>query len=270
MKRALLVGINYENTAYSLRGCINDIRLIKGMLIDKFEFSECDITVLLEDRATCSAIVENMERLVRESRSGDQLYIHYSGHGSQYRDMNADETDQLDEIIIGYDHNWSDRMIRDDDLARIFSVLAEGVELVVVHDCCHSGDGLRVFPTEENFKKGIRSRHIDYPRSIFELGINRSISAMIIEYSNQKGILISGCRSDETSADAYIGDSYNGALTYCLVNLLNQYPKISYRELVERLNGLLGQLGFSQHPELNCDSEYFDNRFLGGYQDEAF
>lgn len=273
MNRALLVGINYSNTSYPLKGCINDILLIEKILREKFQFSE--ITELKEEEATCSRIVSELEKLIQVSESGDRIYFHYSGHGSQYRDLNGDESDGLDEIIIGYDHNWSDRMIRDDDFSRIFSTLKEGVELVVVLDACHSGSGLRSFGMESD-RSYSKSKYIESPIEIeCPIDINseasreasRAFALSLLEYSNQKGILISGCRSNQTSADAYIRGNYNGALTYCLVQLLEQNPKIQYKDLVERLNQLMVQGGFSQEPELNCDSRYYTELFLGGYSE---
>lgn len=291
MKRALLIGINYENTEHSLRGCINDTRLMDDILRNKFRFDT--IEKLLEKDATTKNIISVLERLVRDSKSGDTLYIHYSGHGSQIPDGYSvsdgynnnvldGEVDRLDEIICPIDLDWRDNIIRDDDFNRIFSVLEEGVHLTVVLDCCHSGDGLRglVNPIldnpEDNPIEYRKSRYLELPDSLESpdlldrsLESSRSLGSMIIEYSGQKGILISGCRSNQTSADAYINGSYNGALTYCLVQLLEQNPRISYRDLVERLNQLMVQGRFTQSPELNCDSRYFEQLFLGGYS-EAF
>jgi hypothetical protein len=45
-------------------------------------------------------------------------------------------------------------------------------------------------------------------------------------------LLITGCRSTQTSADAYIGNTYNGALTYNLVAAINaRKGKLTYRQL---------------------------------------
>lgn len=287
MKRALLIGINYEGTQHSLRGCINDIEMINNMLQSKFGYS--DIRRLIEGEATTSNILRELERIVSDSIDGDEIYIHYSGHGSQIPDYNNEssyeEIDRLDEIICPIDLDWREKIIRDDDFNRIFSIVRDGVKLVIVLDCCHSGDGLRglVNPYIDGDNTDTRSRFIineEYrmmdrmmDRDILDIDkeiIRRSIGGMILDYSGQRGILISGCQSNQTSADAFIGGRYNGALTYCLVNLVEQYPGISYSELVERLNGLLGQIGFSQRPELNCDQRYFGERFLGGYTDTSF
>jgi hypothetical protein len=257
------------------------------MLQSKFGYS--DIRRLIEGEATTSNILRELERIVSDSIDGDEIYIHYSGHGSQIPDYNNEssyeEIDRLDEIICPIDLDWREKIIRDDDFNRIFSIVRDGVKLVIVLDCCHSGDGLRglVNPYIDGDNTDTRSRFIineEYrmmdrmmDRDILDIDkeiIRRSIGGMILDYSGQRGILISGCQSNQTSADAFIGGRYNGALTYCLVNLVEQYPGISYSELVERLNGLLGQIGFSQRPELNCDQRYFGERFLGGYTDTSF
>jgi metacaspase-1 len=280
MKRALLIGINYAGTSHALRGCINDIRLMNRILIDKFGFLSENIVILEEQAATCDAIKSNLEKIVRESESGDQIYVHYSGHGSQIPVRSMEfvefaEPDALEEIIIGYDHNWADKMVLDNDFARILSVLDsnENIECLVVLDCCHSGDGLRSFPPRGPETGGFFSKE-----SILD-SRNRSIPIeggvvfnreFLIDYGRMRGILISGCRSNETSADAFINGRYQGALTFGIASLLEQFPSITYEEMVKRLNGLLGQIGFTQQPELNCAEIYRDRKFLGGYRDESF
>jgi hypothetical protein len=47
-------------------------------------------------------------------------------------------------------------------------------------------------------------------------------------------ILITGCRADQTSADAMIGDGFNGALTYNLAAaILDAGGQLTYRQLHE-------------------------------------
>lgn len=77
-------------------------------------------------------------------------------------------------------------------------------------------------------------------------------------------VLISGCRDTQTSADAYIGKSYNGALTYHLVAAIKAAKgKLSYRELHEHTREKLQAGGYDQVPQLEGRAERLEGQFLG-------
>jgi hypothetical protein len=76
-------------------------------------------------------------------------------------------------------------------------------------------------------------------------------------------LLITGCRDTQTSADAYIGNSFNGALTYNLVATLNEAQgKISYRDLHTKTLAKLKRGGYDQVPQLEGRKTHFDQMFL--------
>jgi metacaspase-1 len=84
-RRALLVGINYRGQSGELRGCHNDIVNVRRYLIDRQGYSPNNILVLLDDGKhifpTRQKIILGLQQLVEHSRSGDNVYFHYSGHG---------------------------------------------------------------------------------------------------------------------------------------------------------------------------------------------
>jgi metacaspase-1 len=145
MKKALLVGINdYPGSQNDLQGCVNDITDVYDVLVKYFGFLSADLTLLSNKRATGSAILGGLQKLVTGAESGDVLVFHYSGHGSQVRDSEGDELkDGLDEIICPWDFDWDGKYIKDDDLAELFGRLKKGVHLEVILDSCHSGTGTR-------------------------------------------------------------------------------------------------------------------------------
>src|SRR5688572_25243044 len=71
-------------------------------------------------------------------RSGDFLFISYSGHGGQLKDINHDENDYQDETWCLWD-----RQLIDDELWEHFSRFAKGVKILLVSDSCHSGSASR-------------------------------------------------------------------------------------------------------------------------------
>jgi hypothetical protein len=279
-KRALLVGINYPNTKHKLRGCINDVSLTSEMLTRKFNFQPKHKRMLTDASATTKNILERLEWLVDGAQPGDVLYFHYSGHGSQMVDTRYDddvEPDGLDEIICPIDLNWRDKVIKDDDFKRIFNKVPAGVNLTVMLDCCHSGSGIDSFSDYQPMGRASRefapdspnrSRLLEMPADIANrsLGLDLSPRPRGVQSGNVKkssGLLISGCQSHQTSADAFIHNKYIGAATYFLLDSLkkNNY-NIGYKELVERMNAKLAKYRYAQRPELNGNEDLFTMGFL--------
>jgi len=278
MKKALLVGINYPNSSHSLRGCINDVMLMSDVLTRNFQFSANNKRMLTDNAATTQNILERLEWLVDDAKSGDVLYFHYSGHGSQMIDNDYDndvEPDGLDEIICPIDLNWRDRVIKDDDLRRIFDKLPDDVNLTVTLDCCHSGSGIdsthQFMPTgvaledHDPFGQKVnKSRLLPMPADIANRGMGIDFKPKTREVpAHQGGILISGCQAHQTSADSYIGNKFMGAATYFLVrNLQLSNFNIEYNTLVTNMNNELARFGYTQRPELNGSPQMFGKTFL--------
>lgn len=277
-KKALLVGINYPGTDHPLRGCVNDVLAMEQLLRGHYGFS--DIKMLTDHDATTNNILNALDDLVAGAAAGDILFFHYSGHGSQYPDSKYDadeEPDGMDEIICPMDLDWDTKMIRDDDLKRIFDKVPHGVNLTVVLDCCNSGSGLdqtnqyqplgeaarrkttnpvkggRFLPPPTDIQQLAEDKHLDFykPRSV----TNRDV--------NKTGLLITGCQAHQTSADAYIGGKYMGACTYMINDVLKSHAyNVDYKTLVEDLNQRMVEYGFTQRPELNGSVSLFGYDFL--------
>ncbi|PWA63031.1 Peptidase C14, caspase catalytic [Artemisia annua] len=82
----------------------------------------------------------------------------------------------------------------------------------------------------------------------------------------ENGILISGCQTDQTSADATPSagkaESF-GALSHAIQTIIEEMDgKITNRELVEKARDLMKIQGFKQRPGLYCDDKYTDASFI--------
>ncbi len=249
-KRALLVGINqYPDPANELRGCLNDVRQVGELLRAHFGFGGDATTRLLTDaHATTGGIVSGLRWLVDAAEPGDVLVFHYSGHGSQVPDRHGDESDGLDEIICPYDLDW-DAPFTDDDLYQIVQGLPASVNLTVILDSCHSGTGLR---EATGTGRSARRRWMPPPARLGGLvrgdALMRRFGAKAVECG---AILIAGCRSDQSSADADIGGEYHGALTFYLCRAIEELGfGGSYRTVISRTRKLLQLNGYEQVPQL--------------------
>lgn len=57
--RALLIGCNYDETKFALRGCINDVRWIQEMLIDFYGMQPESITTMTV-RCTSPQLIQEL------------------------------------------------------------------------------------------------------------------------------------------------------------------------------------------------------------------
>jgi hypothetical protein len=76
-------------------------------------------------------------------------------------------------------------------------------------------------------------------------------------------MLLSGCKDEQYSADAYINGKYQGAMTWGFFEVLkkNNYKSISYQDLLSQIQTLLSANKYEQVPQLSsgkfinlCDS----------------
>jgi len=105
-KLALLIGINdyVSDEVSDLEGCVNDVEDMKNLLTGTFDFPEQNIVVLKDQEATHKGIVSAFEsHLIKKAKNDSIVVFHYSGHGSQMKDTNGDETDDLDESLVSHD-----------------------------------------------------------------------------------------------------------------------------------------------------------------------
>lgn len=274
-KKALIVGINYPGTSHELRGCVNDANLMNSVIREHYGFT--DVRMLLDNDATTVNMIAELEWLVAGAQAGDILYFHYSGHGSQMRDQNGEEADGLDEIICPVDLNWKDKVIRDDDLKRIFETVPPGANLTVSLDCCNSGGGLdqdnqyqSLGPAERAFQTetAMPGRFLPPPPEVVALMEGqvdfkpRALSRNV----DTSGMLLSGCQAHQTSADAYIGGQFIGAMTYFMAKTLKDTAYVgTYKAIIDSMNAQLAAYGYTQRPELNGPVSLFEKQFLESY-----
>jgi hypothetical protein len=275
-KRALLIGINrYKIPGADLRGCVNDVKNMQQVLTKFYGFNARDIAVLTDYKATTKGIERSIRQLISKARAGDVLLLHYSGHGSNVPDDNGDEADQRDEILCPTDLDWKNPL-RDDWLRTTFDKMPKGVSLTVIMDCCHSGTNTRAIVPPD---APVKERYLPSPWDLVAAESGRRLRGKFrgqlrassrarrkskdVVHADIPELLITGCRDTQTSADAYIARSYNGALTYNLVSALKAAKgKISYRELHQKTQALLKKGKFDQVPQLEGRQSKFDRPFL--------
>lgn len=269
-RKALLAGINNYKSINGLNGCLNDISNIRDVLKTYFKFENTDIRMLADSRATSAAILDRFANMVVSSRTGDRLIFHFSGHGSHIRDRHGDELkDSEDELICPYDMDWDGNYILDDDLAKIIKQLPAGVELEVLLDCCHSGTGTRNSLIMEEHPR--KYRYAPPPMDIAarsdgeDLKKNKLFDCIKTENNDRlivamNHVLWAGCKDSQTSADAYIKGSYNGAFTYYFCkHIRDANGKITRPELLKRIRQSLKYDQFDQVVQMETNKARYYN-----------
>lgn len=159
---ALLVGINdYLPPVSPLSGCIPDIHRISEYLN---EYEKENFELYIEMLSNAEAIRDNVIALFKthlaKATKDDVVLFYYSGHGAQEKadtDIWHFESDKKLEGLVLYDSVPSDytksRLLADKELRYLLhyassfdengSTKNEAPHILVITDCCHSGENTR-------------------------------------------------------------------------------------------------------------------------------
>lgn len=199
MKRALLIGINYTNTSSQLHGCINDVNNVRSLLLKNGYLSK-NITTLVDSdptrMPTKAMILQQLNTII--AMNSTELFILYSGHGSRITDTNGDEQGGMDSAIVPCDFK-TNGMIVDDDLVNMIKNIK--CKSILLFDSCHSGTVCDL-PFSYSYVK----------KNTFSLKKNKFITI-----SNPNIYMMSGCRDNQYSEDAYVNGIYGGAFTTAFI-----------------------------------------------------
>lgn len=302
-KRALLVGINDfgGRPEWALRGCVNDSIAMREILQSLYGFSSDEIRVLNDADATTQAIQDGFAWLLNDYSGGGQdvRLFHFASHGTQIAaDSDDEEDDELDELIVPYDHDWK-APFTDDRLRQIFEQIPEDVNFTFLADCCHSGS-INKAPEDKTLDRYVEppqemQRQVDAvlakwateeagwieERMEQELaglsaidrieargGLKEKLKALFLKEkhkgktantSNQ--VLVAAARDDQTAADAFIDGMYRGAFTWSLAQAIRSANgNITYQDLWNESGRLLAN--YTQDPQLDASDEMANRRFL--------
>ena len=253
-KYALLAGSNFVGTQNELNGCLNDLDNMRSLL------EAYDVEIVADLRGsdmTTSNWKNAMMDIAKKAESGDTIFHSHSHHGAKTRSLDGMG---FDEIWCPDDFDWKDaHMIRDDWMAALMDMLKPGVKWIDFCDCCHAGGSLR-----DLWYQNERPRYIENPEltnKLFGFNSKPTVTPLVVSGENYKGILLAACRSNQTSADAFIDGQYCGAFTYHFLKALRENMEGNYEELMIRTTDLLGLGGYDQKPELDCKTGDEHNKF---------
>lgn len=272
-KKALFVGINkFANYPhFALNGCVNDVKDMVALYKQVLGYKASEITTLTDAAATKAAIMSKLKAMVAEAKAGKLSTIVFglSSHGTQMNDTSGDEPEGKDEAFVPYDiaeknGGWDPaRIISDDELHDLFASLPANVQLEVYLDTCHSGSGLRnaafglhaararyMAPPDHEFSRKtaqVKGFTLDRPLTASK-GAKAAKAPKAV--AGQHHVLWTGCKANQTSADAYFDGRYNGAFTYHYVKVMRETKnKLARKAVAAKLRTLM-KGKFTQSPQL--------------------
>ena len=133
-RHALIIGIGrYADPATpSLPGARIDKESATQMA-QAMQVPISNIRYLQDDQATAGSIRQALQELTDQVQDGDRVFIHYSGHGTRYKDPTAGG---CVEALLTYDGGT----ITNHEMADLLKTITNKTDkLFVMYDACHSG-----------------------------------------------------------------------------------------------------------------------------------
>ncbi|KAF2111006.1 peptidase C14, caspase domain-containing protein [Lophiotrema nucula] len=240
-------------------------------------------------------ILQAMDWLVSEPNC--TLFMHYSGHGGQVEDEEGMSETGMNDTIVPVDFERNGQINSTLLHRHLVTNMAPGCTLFIILDCCHSGSALELpyvyrssFDGQvnllDNLKQGARlwaeardvldgdygnAKHLMAGASSFFNGLKHmgklreeglDEGAYAYEYGSEKKLvtMLSGCRDDQTSADARIQGRSSGAMTWAFLQTMKRTPNPTYVQTLQMTRGFLDQSHYTQVPQLSTGVEMDLNR----------
>lgn len=282
---ALLIGIDgYAPNGLwrSLRGAVRDINLVADYLERSLSLAPdqivkllspnpevSDLQVVPEQLPTYANIVKQFQLLTHRAEPGDQIYIHYSGHGSQVATAYPELSNkgQYDEGLVPCDFAASGYYLRDVELAFLLQQMTQkGLNVTLVLDSCNSGGA-----TRGDYEVRVRGGFDPKPGAVGTLVADRD--ALIANWqtvvgANQEAfwvpltndyVLLAACRSTEFAHEFEVEGTTekHGALTYWMIDTLKscKNANLSFQSLHDRVAAKIQSRFVQQVPLLLGDGK---------------
>lgn len=136
-RHALIIGVGtYEDPLVPpLPGTKLD-KVSATQIAQAMQVPDGNIQYLHDSQATVSNIRTALNNLNERVQDGDRVFIHYSGHGTRYKDPQAGG---CVEALLPYD-GMSKGMISNTEMASLLAQITQKTDkLFVMYDACHSG-----------------------------------------------------------------------------------------------------------------------------------
>ena len=164
--KALIIGINNYITAPPLGYAVNDAKVVRETLVDKFGFKNADIIFLIDEDATKEKIMSAFLSYANDqSNPDDKILFFFAGHGFTLQGKRGEVG-----YLIPYDADSKNlsSLIRWDDLTRNADLI-KAKHILFIMDACYGGLAITRFlpPGTMRFVKDMLTR---YSRQVVTAG----------------------------------------------------------------------------------------------------
>lgn len=268
-RRALVIGIGQQDDkAWGKINGDRDVPFVEEMLKNA-KFKTGNVKKLVNQQATKAAIVNSFKSLASQSKRGDVVYIHFSGHGQQMKDVHNDEKDGLDECWIPYDayrkpceNDRGEKHLTDDEVNYYLNAIRDRIgdtgKMLVVIDACHSGDATRgdenevvrgvedIFETIKSFICGTAREH--NKKDVVNPNAKENI---------ERWITISACKSDQVNIE--MKSPAVGKLTYALYKKVKEASRSDNGDFFRKVRMFVNSNTGSrpQYPEMTGETDRY-------------
>ncbi|MEZ4826900.1 MAG: caspase family protein [Bacteroidia bacterium] len=277
---ALFVGIDkYKPPVPALDGCVNDMRAMRDFLDRKARRNGIPLKmeVLENEDATRTNIVSKFENHLSKATKDDIVFFYYSGHGSQepaHPLFWSIEPEKKNETLVCYDSRSFDGMdLADKELATLIDMVAQNnPHIVVITDCCNSGDNTRGLDDTRTRQSAATTKTRALDTYILPRGFDSDRSAMSVAGTESftvpspRHIALAAAHSFQLAKETTLAGSPRGVFTYSLLEVLEgAVGPISYSDLLRRVRSLVQQRTYDQVPQMTAvvDTD-IDLNFLDG------
>jgi len=216
---AIGVGEFKDETVTRLPICPNDA---KGFVQKLKQTYGTDVDfksyILTNENATKNKIQSFLNSAIFSYIDKDtDVFIFFSGHGTQIPDDDGDEEDGLDEALVPYDYsnaNPYNTLIKDDDLYLYYQKIGEhSKRTFVIIDSCFSGGTMKSSVLTKGFNIPLVTKTLG--------GSNRDGMESEIKNPSDNFLFLSAARGDQ-EAYANFGNLSYSLFTHIFVKVLNQ------------------------------------------------
>lgn len=283
---AVLIGID----AYAerpLKSCISDVQRVKGILDKKLDLADIqtltasrssipDVFTPVEDPdhwPTCRNVTLALQKIIREGKNGDFVYIHYSGHGTRIGasfTFSDTSTGDLALVLLGGERGNRTNCLKGPTLAGLLNdMVKSGLIVTLVLDCCFSAavyrsdaHEVRYFPYDP---RGDYSHHLeDIVADINTRSTIRGASMRDNWLVDPDGYaILAACGPHESAKGGFEKEEKGrryGALSYFLSSALSDYGLgRRHQDIHRHLCAVFWERCVEQNPVLygNKDQAFF-------------
>lgn len=266
-KRALVIGLGQqEDNSWGKINGDKDIPIVTSFLT-KAGYGN-NIITLVNRQATKKNIVSAFKNLEKICNNGDVVYVHFSGHGQQMKDVHNDEKDGLDECWIPYDayrkpcdKDRGEKHLTDDEVNYYLNAIRDKIgdtgKMLVVIDACHSGGATR--GDEDEVVRGVEDIFEAIKSFIWGASADNGKADVNpnAKENEERWITISACKSDQVNIE--MKSPAVGKLTYAICNKVKESTGNDNYDFIRRIRKFVNSNTGSrpQYPEMTGETDRY-------------